>query len=402
MLSTWQDALAKLRDFIKTHPEITITDVVLSIPSDIRPEFYRLFDDVTATFVEQTFPGSIKEAELLGVNYRKAEDTVKCLLNLESVENFGFLNKFFHEPTKELTRELFDPMFDLIRSRITPEVFAKKGKKDIEKVIAKSRRLGYAKWVALSVVAQLEPDKIFVVSPVESKVDGHGEPLCCEMAVNYPEEVNYLQFHHGPDHFPPFITPHFIIHSKKLNKYIAFRSEMFKAEYISLNPSEKREWFQISSMAKEYKDAFNNPSLITFVSDDLSDLALIADKDRMCRPDMIIDIREPEDWDDSLETPSTSKLYDILSPASGRFIVSREPLPEQLVKAAAADVEADQSGVTPLANVVVNREREFPVIEEIAGDKVIILGYDANNLQPVIDRLIGDNEPGRFAGRQAV
>ncbi len=400
MSSRWQDAFARLKDFIKANPDITIGDVVIAIPGEVRPEFYRLFDEVRTTFVEDMFPGALKEAEILGENYRRVEQEVKELLNLEGIYNLGALDRYLREPTKELTRELFTPMFDLVKGRISLEVFEQAGIRDIEPVIERSQRLGYAKWVALCLVKQLEADKVFAVTPPESKLDGHGEPLCCEMAVAFPEELKYLTFEPGANHYPPFITPHFIIHSAKLNKYVSFRSEMMKAEYISLNCSEKREWYRISSLVREYKDALNNPSLLMYVSDELGDLALIADKDRMSRPDIIVDIREPGDWNE-LDTPVTAKLYDVLNPSLGRYIISRNSLPEKLAQQNEGEADGEQVEPGQIKEVVVKPIVDAAESDGSPSDQVIEVGYDESRLLPIVETLIGVEGPDKLAGQEA-
>lgn len=401
MSTRWNEAFARLQDFIKAHPEISIGDVVTAIPGEVRPEFYRLFDEVRATFVEDNFPGLLKEAEMLGENYRHAEQEVKELLKLEGIYNLGFLDRYLHEPTKELTRELFNPLFDLLVGRTTADAFEKKGISDIAAIITNSQRLGYAKWAALILVKQLEADKIFAVTPPESKLDGHGEPLCCEMPVAFPEESKYLTFEPGPDHMPPFITPHFIIHSARLNKYVAFRSEMNKAEYISLNASEKREWYRVPSMVREFKDAWKNPSLIIYVSDDLGDLALIADKDRMNRPDIIVDIREPGDLEEQ-ETPAIAKLYDILNPKMGRYIITRNPLPEKLSLQNPAESASNLDGAVEHKEAGLRPAAGESIKEDIQGDKVFAVGFDESKLQPVMDGFTRGQEMDNLAGQEAV
>lgn len=390
MSSRWLEAYNRLTDFIKANPSIVLNDVVLAIPSEIRPEFYRLFDEVNSTFVLEMFPGEIKDAEELGENFRRARDEVKDILNLENISTLGFLERYLDEPVKELARELFEPMFDILKNRVTPEAFERNGIKKIQPVIVNSQRLGYAKWVALTFVKQISPTRVFSVAPPESKLDGHGEPLCFEVPVSYPEETNTLDFTMGPDNFPPFITPNFILHSAKLNKYVSFRSEMIRAEYISLNASERREWYRISSMLKEYKASWRNPSLLIFVSEDIADLALIADKDRMCRPDMIIDIREPGDWDGENDTPASAKLYDILDPPLGRFIISRTPLPQKPVE------DVGQQG----------QEANVKIAGETSVDNdtpmMISVGFDESKLQPAFSKLVGDPETDKIQGERAV
>lgn len=379
MSTKWQDAFAKLQDFIKSNSSITISKVVIGIPDDVRPEFYRLFDDVRMTFVEEKFPALLREAEILSKNYIQAEQEVKELLKLDNIYTLGFLDKFLHGTRKELTRELFDPLFELLRGTIDTGTFERQGVKDIEAIYERSHRLGYAKWLALSLVKKLESDKIFTITPPECKLDGHGAPICCENDVSYPQESKFLTFEHGPDHYPPFITPHFIVHSAKLNRYVAIRTELIApAENIALNNSEKREWYNFTSLKREYDLAISNPGLLIYIGDDPEELALIADKDRMCRPDMIVEYREPWDWENKDITANT-RLYDVLNPRLGRYIISREPVAEPVSQETPRKPAEEQL----LAGQVAQAE-EKAVYN-------LTVNFDQSGLEPIMEKLVNAN-----------
>lgn len=383
MSSRWQEAYARLQGFIKAKPSITISTLVLAIPGDVRTEFYRLFDDVRLAFVEERFPAFLEEAAILGQNYTRAEQEVKELLKLDSIVALGFLDRFLHEPKSELIKGLFNPLFELLRGTVDEGTFEQQSERDIQTTFERSHRLGYAKWVVLSLVKLLESDRLFTVTPPESKLDGHNEPLLCEVDVPSPQDSKILSFEHGPDNFPPFITPHFIVHSAKLNRYVAVRTELFKtAEYIALNYSDKREWYRIESMEKEYKSAMTNPSLLIYIGDELDELALIADKDRMCRPDMIVEYRELRDWDDN-DVPAKTKLYDVLNPRLGRYIVSREPVPVQV---------SPEAPAKPAAAVA----QQLPVEQATETEKgnaihSLMIGFEQSKLEPIMETMVNSN-----------
>ena len=383
MSSRWQDAYVRLQDFIKAKPSITISTLVLAIPGDVRTEFYRLFDAVRLAFVEEKFPAVLEEAAILGQNYTRAEQEVKELLKLDSIVALDFLNRFLHEPKSELIRELFNPLFELLRGTIDSATFEQQGLKGIQTTFERSHRLGYAKWVALSLVKMLESDKLFTITPPESKLDGHNEPLLCEVDVPSPQESKIMSFEHGPDNFPPFITPHFIVHSAKLNRYVSFRTELVTpAEYIALNYVDQREWYPTESLKKEYKAAMSDPSLLIYIGDGLDELALIADKDRMCRPDMIVEYRELRDWDDK-DTPAKTKLYDVLNPRLGRYIVSREPVPMQVSQEAPAKPAAAVAQQLPVEQAT----------ETEKGNAIhrLMIGFEQSKLEPIMETMVNYN-----------
>lgn len=371
MSTSWQETYTRLQNFITANPRIELSESVVAIPGDIRPEFYRLFDDVRAAFVEEKFPALLSEAETLSENYTRAEQEVKELLKLDNIFALGFLDRFLHQPKDELMRGLWDPLFGLVQGKTGSDVFEQLGSKAIAATFQSCHRLGYAKWVALSLVKMLEADKLFSITNPESKIDGHNDPICSETLLPSPEESKVLSFEHGQDNWPPYITPHFIIRSARLNRYVSFRSELMKAEYIALDASEKREWYRIESMERELKATIfsRDPSLLIYIGDEPEELVMIADKDSLCRPDIIVEYREPQDWD---EVPKSARLYDILNPKLGRYIVSREPVPEQALQ---------ESAPGPAQPLPAGQETE---IEEKAVVRSLTIGFDQSSLEPIV------------------
>jgi hypothetical protein len=52
MSSNWKKAYQELKEYILANPSISIEKTSVSIPSDVRPGFYRLFDKVRVSFLE--------------------------------------------------------------------------------------------------------------------------------------------------------------------------------------------------------------------------------------------------------------------------------------------------------------------------------------------------------------
>lgn len=145
-----------------------------------------------------------------------------------------------------LIRGLFDPLFDLLKGKIDAEAFEQYASRDIEATFGDLYRLGYEKWVALSLVKLLEADKTFNVTPPKpefGEVDDEDVPIGREEAVPPPQEARNLSFEH--ERFYSFIVPDFIIHSTKINQYVAIRTELGKAVSTAQNVSEKREWYYL-------------------------------------------------------------------------------------------------------------------------------------------------------------
>ena len=78
----WYQAHIKLKNFITGHPEIQFSHRVIAIPENVRPEFYRLFNQVRTDFVKEQLPNLPRETKRLKEHYVKADGDVKRLLKL--------------------------------------------------------------------------------------------------------------------------------------------------------------------------------------------------------------------------------------------------------------------------------------------------------------------------------
>jgi|TARA_B100002003_G_scaffold107990_1_gene100216 hypothetical protein len=417
MSSKWNEAYAELQSFITANPSIKISASITSIPGDVRPEFYRLFDKVRIAYVEGEFPALLREAKTLSENYTKTRQAVMELLQLESITSLNFLDRFLSDPLDELYRGLLDPLFDLLKGKIDLAAFESQGSASIETTFGNLHRLGYSKWLALSLVKLLEADKLFAGVPPETKMDGHGDPLHNRMPVDTPQETKKLTFDHGPDDFSAFIMPHFIVHSAKLDRYVSIRSELRGASYTTANASEKREWYQIDAMSNEHRLALRNPSLLIYIDDELDDIALIADTNMICRPDLIVEYREQKDWSMKKDVLARrTGLYDVLNPVLGRYIVSQEPVSEEALAMLTPDPEPAPEptdselaeGITPgeeaqtLPDQVLQEPGDpeaQPLPDQVPQEPekrrpethVLTVGFDLSNLDPIMEVMINSN-----------
>ena len=418
MSSKWNEAYAELQSFITANPSIKISASITSIPGDVRPEFYRLFDKVRIAYVEGEFPALLREAKTLSENYTKTRQAVMELLQLESITSLNFLDRFLSDPLDELYRGLLDPLFDLLKGKIDLAAFESQGSASIETTFGNLHRLGYSKWLALSLVKLLEADKLFAGVPPETKMDGHGDPLHNRMPVDTPQETKKLTFDHGPDDFPAFIMPHIIVHSAKLDRYVSIRSEFRSASYTAANISEKREWHNINAISNEFRLATRNPSLLIYIDDELDDLALVADNEVICRPDLVVEYRELKDWDEKKDVLARrTGLYDVINPGLGRYIVSQEPVSEEALKMLTPDPEPEPeteptADELPAEGIVPGELEAQPLPEQVPQESaeleaqplpeqapeepeklgpevhVLIVGFDQSNLEPLVEAMI--------------
>ena len=334
----WYQAYTQLIDFISKHEEIKICENTVRIPQEHRAQFYELFDNVRKTFMTERLSGMLGEAKLLSENYVKLEDEVVNLLKTKKVSMSVFLREFIQNPEKTLMKELFDPLFDLLKKRLDVEAFEEEASKRIEVSFKKFYSSEYTFWVELSLLILLKPDKIFSVPIPEPKITKRVYRFVEQ--VSSPEETNQIQLEH--DLYPTFIVPDFIFHSAKIGRYVAIRSEYTSAAWIASNPSQRREWIPLTKNLK--------PDLLVYVDENLDDIALIADAEKVCRPDLIVECIAKKEWRE--EVLERAKLdQDALKPKLGTFVVLREPVGRKVGKGIRSlTVRLHQSKLEPIIN----------------------------------------------------
>ena len=321
--NSWQKAYEGLKHFIAENPSIEIGESVILIPGDVRSEFYRLFDRVRLVFVEEKFPPALlNEAGTLSESYTEVEQEVTKLLQLDSIFIPTAIRTFLHDPKEGLTRRLFDLLFDLLKGKVGIEPFEQRASEDIEATFRGLYQLGYEKWVTLSLIKLLEPDKNFRINLVIPSSRGKMKSAATEAIIPPPEESKLLSFEHQSS--PPLIVPNVMVHSAKMNRYVAFGSAFVMPISVALNTSEKREWYPLDSI--QTLVPYTN---LIYVDDSPMDIALICDKNRICRPDLIIRLMEQKDGHKKEELEKVKLQYDYLKPKMGTYIVSSEAALEQ-------------------------------------------------------------------------
>lgn len=332
MSCIWQKAYSELTAFVTGHPEVKIELNRVHIPDDFRPEFYRLFDNVRKTFTEENFSGLIEKATILDRNYNQAGNEVKQLLKLDNISMNSDLLRFLSAPIDQLIRGLYDHLFDLLKGRVDIETFENKAKQNIQTSFPPLYRLGYEKWVILSLVKLLKTDGLFRVVYQEATLyDAHKGGGTLQEQIPTPENTNSISFQYAPNAL--LMVPDFILHSPQINKCIAFRSQIGEAFGVATGISQKKEYHPLDAAAALHPDG-------TFIcmGNDTSEVSLIADEKRICRPDLIIECWTQKDWNENEELARIKFQHDTLRPNMGTYVVSDEPVPENEQKELGADI----------------------------------------------------------------
>ena len=347
----------ELNDFITENRESEIDKDVIAIPENARPEFYRLFDIVRTTFLEENFSNLLYKSRALSDVYTKVEEEVIKLLMLDDLSMPIGLHRFLGNPQNQLIRGLFDPLFDLLRGKTNVEAFAEEASRSIENSFTDLYRLGYEKWVVLSLVKLLECNKCFHTplrqpsfKEMVKRLPTYREP------VPLPEESQHLSFEQ--ERMPILVVPDFIVYSAKVGAYTAVRSEFKSATLVAADINERNEWHTFDSIREKSGPASLKFDFAVYIAGHPEDLALIADSRMVLRPDLIIECIEQKNWhEDELE--SARLCHDILKPKLGTYIVSQEPAPQDIREKPGADIHVltvglNQSKLGPIINVLAN------------------------------------------------
>ncbi|MFW6082661.1 MAG: hypothetical protein ACOC8C_01260 [Chloroflexota bacterium] len=287
MTPTWLHAFRELQRFIDDHPSVEITDNLVSLDESVRPQFFELFDQVRHAFLFEHLPAFMEEAEALGPAYRKAERELVQRLGITDVLMPAEVRRFLEDPTDQLSRELFDLVFELLRENIEPEEFEEHGLALTQYAVERLYGHAYNKWATLELALAFEPEKIFEVplpEPTSKQIVKHrpGQRL----AVPVPSLATQLAFE--VKRASVLLAPDFILRSALLDAYVAFRTALGRARWAAAGYPAGREWLNLEDMMETYGTLDLDPGLLLYVDDNLQDIALVADAEMFCRPDLCV------------------------------------------------------------------------------------------------------------------
>jgi hypothetical protein len=394
-MNSWHQAYKKLMDFIAEHPDIKLDQGHVYIPENARLKFFQFFDSARMAFIEEEFPHLLNESTNLSNNYLKAEGELIKLLGLEDVSHIKPVYRFLHNPIDELKRELFDLTFDLLKTKIDTETFENNAAYNIESYYRNLHLLSYEKWVIICLMKILAADKNFQVNVRHIDRGEHSliASAASEEEVSPPQESSHLSFDNTGEEL--FAVVDFIIHSSKIDKYIAFRSDVNKAIATASNASSKREWYPNYSAI-----TFGYGLTLVYLADKTEEISLVADAKRFCRPDLLIECREQKDWYENNGLEKVKLHHRILRPRLGTYIVSKEEVPEQVYKEFMQDKESVEC-ITELNTYMESTEKTKPVPKNDQSPalqkktpkkkkdiRVLIVGFDQSKLEPLANFLI--------------
>ena len=328
MPESFNQAYARLNDYIAMHPEVEIGESVISIPQEVRAGFYAKFNAARAAFVEEKFPLLLDRAGLLQENYRREEERLADLLSWEDPPMVSPVQRFLRSSRDSLERELFDLLFDLLKGRESIGSFEQKGSERIAALWPVVFRGGYEKWVVLALLRTLQPDKALRVNirPLSPGERAKSAAYAPSAEIPAPEESGSFLFSQPRNAI--LAVPDLIIHSAVLQRFIGIRSEFSQGMYNAFSANPGREWFPVTT---DLLVLLECGLTLVYLANRAEEIALISDVSKFCRPDMVLWCLDLQSID-PIEAYERMMIVDSrLQPLKGCFVIATESWPEEKV-----------------------------------------------------------------------
>jgi hypothetical protein len=341
----WKTAYKALKDFVATNPEIRIDSSEISIPKELRDEFYRRFDLIRGALVAERYsilPGNL---EILCRNYIRAEKEVLELLHLERISIPVDLSSFLHSPKDGLARILYNRLFDVVQGKTTVEEFEKLAEDELAASASDLFRLGYEPWATLALIQLFEPDEIYFVD-----LDEDYKPFLGEL-----KEIAFgRQAHH-----PWLRIPEFVIHSKKIDKYVAVKVALTReveTYFIPFEPPVKPK-----KRTGDTSFVMDSRVMLLAIMPTKHEIPIIADLNArtITSPDLIVEYVTMQEISDPDVLVQVRIRMNAVNPKRGSFLVVMDPGRKRKIEKPAEDIDAVAAGF--------NLSRLQSVIDKLAG-----------------------------------
>jgi len=404
-----------LKKFIAEHPGIALAANGVSVPRDVRPEFYRYFNAMRATFIKEYFSSEAEKAFAIGDAYTNISKLVQQDMNLEAIEISGNLSEFLQDPLLSLAGALFGPLFGLLQGKITEAAFVLEAQKTVKAFFNQLFCEGYNRWGTISLLHLLGPNYLWSGTPRDLDSDPH---TYTEFYPGFEDDVPELRqecrLSFAYISKASFVMPDVLVQTKRLNAYVSLKSHWYDVRWKAKVLNENLEWLDLHQLAGKF--GWQRPNMTIHLARESADeLKLLSDYYQMARPDMLLEFMETDDWYYSQHVKHIILKHQMFNPRLGSYVISRVDVPSEAF-APPEEVPAAQlqpltdSTITPVTEesqqeariATATDETRNPVAAPISSPQkahpmdlahlpnnihVINAGYDTNALEPVVKAL---------------
>jgi hypothetical protein len=176
---------------------------------------------------------------------------------------------------------MFDLLFDLLKGKMDQNTFEKQAAREMEGIFNEMYKRGYEKWVTIALSTLLAPDRAYRINLPSLDTDG-GTPLGKQESAPDAHESDTIKLEYVAfSGFYSFIVPELMVHSGRLGKFVSIRNGFGDVLSIADNATKKREWLRFGP-GRIQGPAFLSPVLIAYTDDELIDISLVADNEKVC------------------------------------------------------------------------------------------------------------------------
>jgi len=378
MTQNWKEAYGRLEEFVKANPRIRIEQRVTVIPAESRDEFYALFDEARLAFVGEKMPTVWNEAHQLSAGYLAAAGSLK-VPGVTGIKTTPELDRLLTDPARGLVRPLFNPLFDLLKGKLSHQEFEFGAQEAVGLYIGQLLKQGYQKWVILSLAGLVGPDRVsdmpwddihehcFELQPDQKRG-------FTEYSVPRPRDAGQITLGHEGEG-PSFLLADIIVHSPHSGLWITLADDLTDASWAAKNPTTARQWLTLRSKGQDQKPLAYWPDMVAYVDPRVENIGLIGDFSSLLRPDVIIECFTSPDWYRQGGLARVRRDHERFQPIRGTFIVSRYPVPQEahaeLAPAPAAEAAEGEAAEAPVQDIF-----------------ILEAGYEAPRLAPVLEALM--------------
>ncbi len=342
--SEWKKEYQVLQAYISAHPEMVLNPTEISIPQQGREEFYRLFDRIRRAFVEEHYPSLPLPIDLLHKNYLRVEKEILERLKIQEISMPVDLYTFLHDPKEGLTRVLYNRLFDLLQGKIAPQAFESQSINELQSASADLFLLGYEPWTALVVIKLLEPDEAYFVD-----LDEDYKP--------FPSELKSIAFGRQAHH-PTIRIPEFVLHSRKLNRYLAVKMALAREVETFVTPPQTP--VRPKKLTGDTSFALDSRVLLLYLMASRDEIPISAEiyDQKLTAPDLMVEYITENEYADPDAVAQIVRHLECLRPRLGTSLVVVNPAEAKRPEPPNASIET------------------------------VVAGFEETKLQPIIDKLI--------------
>lgn len=167
-MASWEDAYARLAGFAREHAAgagvrgIEMRPGALSVPRELREEFYGLAEEVQRALAREVLGGQVQEAEAWARACARSREAVCAAGHLRELRLASALEALVADPADALARPLFSTVLEALASGLPAEDLREQAERELPPHARALTRAAVEAAAYYGVVAALEPVRFWV------------------------------------------------------------------------------------------------------------------------------------------------------------------------------------------------------------------------------------------------